>query len=1022
MPRDEVALLLARTQAKAKMWEFGVPEDDHIKMVGEPAALFDVTVAALGDAASAVNGGAVSRPSDSEGRFASRFFDAYRRSRLQPDLDSYLTLLAACTFRLYDMPGTAGVLAALVGDDRSFLTDALPRLAWSLLLPRLPGRSAVPGNRFYGETEILRRAVRRFDASGQGTRDLEAASDALREAAYRQGSARELLLADAICAISRYRIRDSSRLRLPDFSGLSQRAWRASLTRSGATRELWPSQLRLGAAGVLRGESAVVQMPTSAGKTRGIEFVLRSAFLAERVELAAVVAPFRALCHEIRRDLEAALLGDGIRVSEVSDVMQMEADTLNAFREEQHVLVLTPEKLLYVLRHYPDLASRLGIVIYDEGHLFDDATRGVSYELLLASIKAASSSSTQTLLVSAALPNAPEVAQWLLGDSAKVVTSPAGSGPNRSIGYVSWAGKRAQVHFPDLGDAQPFAYFVPRVLEEKVLADGESFPDRRKANEIALALALQLVPKGAVAVFCGTKRTASAIMKRAVKVANMGVSLDAATENADLDELMRMAAAVAANLGEHSPLVAATRAGLLCHHGAVPHGLRIAFEYAIRHGLAQVVVCTSTLAQGVNLPVRYLVLTTHRQGAARMKTRDFLNLMGRAGRADRFTEGSVVFADPKILESRGGRDNWRWDESTALVDPSRSEDCSSAILTVLKPLNSDNGRHFLPIDPLQLVRSYLADDEAFLGLASGLARERFTAGGLSGQLKTRLTSLRAIQSFLLANSEALTARPGALDELVESTLAWSLAEEGELAALKELFRLLWEDACRKVSSPERRPVYGRTLLSASECARIEEWLGQNMFLLTIADGQTDLIRTAWPLLASTIRHPTVAATTHSDIVRDCLDSWVSGAPFFEIEAHLESAKIRSATRSRQYTADDTVDLCQNAFGFEGSLILGALGELLIQAEEEATADMVSQLQRLMKHGVPTDVEYELHEMGFTDRVIAGQLAESLHVEDADRDALALAMKEDAATLAEMATGWPAVYRARLLRAIAQGEE
>src|SRR5450759_4063172 len=196
-------------------------------------------------------------------------------------------------------------------------------------------------------------------------------------------------------------------------------------------------------------------MPTSAGKTRGIEFVLRSAFLAGRAELAAVVAPFRALCHEIRRDLDVALFVDGVRVSEVSDVMQMDADILDAFREEQHVLVLTPEKLLYVLRHYPDLASRLGIVVYDEGHLFDDATRGVSYELLLAAIKAASPSSTQTLLVSAALPNAREVAQWLLGDPARVVTSPAKSGPDRSIGYVSWSGERAQVHFPDLGDSQP---------------------------------------------------------------------------------------------------------------------------------------------------------------------------------------------------------------------------------------------------------------------------------------------------------------------------------------------------------------------------------------------------------------------------------------------------------------------------------------------------------------------------------------------------------------------------------------
>jgi replicative superfamily II helicase len=47
-------------------------------------------------------------------------------------------------------------------------------------------------------------------------------------------------------------------------------------------------------------------MPTSAGKTRATELIIRSAFLAERASLAIIVAPYRSLCHDIRGNLSAA--------------------------------------------------------------------------------------------------------------------------------------------------------------------------------------------------------------------------------------------------------------------------------------------------------------------------------------------------------------------------------------------------------------------------------------------------------------------------------------------------------------------------------------------------------------------------------------------------------------------------------------------------------------------------------------------------------------------------------------------
>ena len=49
---------------------------------------------------------------------------------------------------------------------------------------------------------------------------------------------------------------------------------------------------------------------------------------------------------------------------------------------DQVVLVATPEKFNYVLRHSPEIAEKIKLIIYDEGHQFDNGNRGITYELL----------------------------------------------------------------------------------------------------------------------------------------------------------------------------------------------------------------------------------------------------------------------------------------------------------------------------------------------------------------------------------------------------------------------------------------------------------------------------------------------------------------------------------------------------------------------------------------------------------------------------------------------------------------
>ena len=85
------------------------------------------------------------------------------------------------------------------------------------------------------------------------------------------------------------------------------------------------------------------------------------------------------------------------------------------------MLIVTPEKLLYMLRRAPELADTIGLLIYDEGHQFDGMARGPTYELLLTSLRMKLTPGTQSVLISAVIGNAPDIAEWLIGDRDAVI-------------------------------------------------------------------------------------------------------------------------------------------------------------------------------------------------------------------------------------------------------------------------------------------------------------------------------------------------------------------------------------------------------------------------------------------------------------------------------------------------------------------------------------------------------------------------------------------------------------------------
>jgi len=1033
-PEQKSQLLLGVTRSKAKMLEYGVPEEHHIKITQDPARLFTISIGLLGDLAAAINRDELDPDSLSELRtnllFSARFFDSYLQSKLNEALDPYLVLLGSASYYLCDLPGSASVLAKRIdGDCPDLNGEGLEDLLLWLLQADLGTYFDGAEGPFGEYIDGISRWVLQFFEDGTGESNLLDLATKLREAVYEFGTPRQLLFGDVITAVLRKKLENSVWRALPSYSGLPRDKWLHALQKESFIKELWPAQHLLGRADVLKGKSAIVQMPTSAGKTKATELILRSAFLADRVLLAIIIAPFRALCHEIKNSLVEAFHNESTKVDELSDALQTDFEIAELLGHQQ-ILVVTPEKLVYVLRHAPELASHVGLLVFDEGHQFDSGTRGITYELLLTSLRSMIPEEAQKVLISAVISNAEAVGEWLNGEP-NVVEGTTLVPTFRSVGFASWLDRLGRIEYVDSRDAEQNEFFVPRVIERFNLGrrgrerKDRFFPEKSNGQAIALYLGMKLAPNGSVAIFCGRKSTAANICKKAVEVIERGAPLSLPLEFSNQQEVERLTHLHVENLGDEAAASQSAAHGIFSHHGNTPHGIRLAVEYAMREDLVRFVVCTSTLAQGVNLPIRYLIVTSVYQGMERIKVRDFHNLIGRAGRAGMHTEGSILFADPVIYDKRKARnDKWRWEQVKELLEPRNSEPCISNLLSIFEPIKSDDDKYTITMEALDFAKAYISDPDEVAKLAAEIAAQhtdkKSSRDGVERQVAWRISLICAIESFLLSHWDET--ENGLSDaeviRLAEGTLAFFLADDQKRQHIRELFQLLAENISTKITDPARRKIYSRTLYGVQDAQAIEEWVQSNATSLLSVVDETEALNLVWPLLSKHINGGVFTKFDKPEVLKEITHGWISGKAFCDLLIIIQNRDARMiwGKRRRNFKIDHVVDLCEGTLAYDGALLVGALCEFIETLEQEGSGDLMSRLQlfqKRLKYGLPTKTTIALYELGFSDRVISQDLAVSLNLSGAQKKDLVKALKKDRDAAIAVIEKYPTYFQERM---------
>jgi len=994
------------TRSKGKMYEFGIPEQSHIAIPSrdEPKSLFFSTVATLGDAAAALNDSPALDDETSTSTFedldfAASFFDAFVQSRFAEAIASDVTLLASATYYMARRPGSSLVLAKRM--DPSRLKSQPERLLHWLLNAVWSNYPTLTDPVFKEDLTALGRLIAFHFHNGSGLEQLPTLGARLRDIAYSSGTSGDLLLIDISLAVARMRVLHSTWTTLPLYSRIPINTWAPFIQRTQFPKELWPSQLLLGRSGLYAGESGVVQMPTSAGKTRAVEIILRSAFLAGRARIAVVVAPFRALCHEISASLHLSFKPDAIRVNEFSDVLQDDFldlledgdnSALADILKPKSILVLTPEKFLYVLRQLPTVVGDIGIVVYDEGHQFDSGSRGVTYELLLTEIKALLPGNAQTVLVSAVIKNADAVGKWLIGESARTVRGNHMLPTARSVAFASWLETLGQVMFFEGDNYANVDYFVPRVIERQELNKLSAreklrhFPEKGDSSDTALYLGLRLSSRGSIAIFCGRKDAASKIASRAVDIYKRGYSQAPPIENSDREEAGRLKWLLDEHFGTDSILSEAASNGIFVHHGGTPQGVRLSIEYAMQREKIRFIACTSTLAQGVNLPIRYLIVSSVYQGAERIKVRDFQNLMGRAGRAGMHTEGVVIFADPDVFDKRRSRtDGWRYKTSIDMLSIDNTEDTASSLLGLLDPLELDRQAE-ITLSSAEMCRLLLGGQAIREQWVSQLGLSAVYSRKILNELRDRARLVSALESHLMAYRGELPFGEfkSAAEDLARKTLAFSLANELQKPALLALFGAVAEYIQSVEPEPLKQALYSRTLLGVASAKRIQGWVQENLNVLAAAVTNNEWLGAVWPLFEILSDDKVFHSVEPRDLPIQLAKMWMLGSSFKDMHSICNSAGGTKpwGARRRSLTTEDVIDFCENTLGYDCSLILAAVGQFLLSREEEdlENVDAFPLFQKCLTYGLPDQTAVSAYDYGFADRMVAQQLGEVLQQE------------------------------------------
>ena len=389
-----------------------------------------------------------------------------------------------------------------------------------------------------------------------------------------------------------------------------------SLLKESGIEKLNPPQIDAIKNGLFEKKNMVVAAPTASGKTLIAELAIIKNFLEGGKSV--YLLPLKALASEKYEDF-AKYKKIGMRVA----VSTGDYDSGDDWLGNYDLIIASNEKMDSILRHSPNWIKNISLIIADEIHLLDDASRGPVLEIVLTRLMHTTNS--QLIALSATIKNSEEIADWL---GAELIKSDYR--PIRLDKGVFYPDENSCII--DFSEKEPVIF--------SGLEEGHLIRDTLKRKKQAL-------------VFVSTRRGAEA---HAEKLAKHTVNVLNAEEKVELAKLSKsVEKALDIPTKQCTRLAGTIKSGVAFHHAGLIAKQRKLVEDAFRAGTIKFITATPTLAFGMNLPAwRVLIRDAKRYGSygyEYIPVFEVHQMMGRAGRPKYDKEGEAILIAKSLNEA-----------------------------------------------------------------------------------------------------------------------------------------------------------------------------------------------------------------------------------------------------------------------------------------------------------------------------------------------------------------------------------
>ncbi len=366
---------------------------------------------------------------------------------------------------------------------------------------------------------------------------------------------------------------------------------------------LYPPQEECLGMGLLDGRNLLVSIPTASGKTLVAEIAMHH-HIAQSGKCLYIV-PLKALAREKLDDFG----GHGVRVG----ISTGDFDRRDARLGMNDIIVATSEKVDSLLRNNAPWLDAITLLVIDEIHLIDSESRGATLEMVIAKLRCRNPG-MQIIGLSATIGNPEDLADWL--DAGLV------SGTWRPVDLHEGTYCQGTIYFSD--------------GREREVSTPTKYDDLNLCTDI-------ITEGGQCLVFVSSRRNAEGFAKRAAGV----IKPDDPAVSGLAEDLAKLAGTETGRV-----LADCVAHGVAFHHAGLRSEQRKIIETGFRQGAIRVIASTPTLAAGLNLPARRVVIRDCFRfkagvGMQPIPVREYQQMAGRAGRPglDPYGEAVLVAKD-----------------------------------------------------------------------------------------------------------------------------------------------------------------------------------------------------------------------------------------------------------------------------------------------------------------------------------------------------------------------------------------